>query len=104
MVSKSSDLQGNGNVDILRADFRKFKMWEPGALEHIVDMLAEASSRRASGALSETRLENLEKSLGFNGNPLGLLADKTLREHFGWNQTSFDWVHTAFAKTRFVFA
>ena len=95
VVSKSSDLQGNGNVDILCADFRKFEMWEPGVLEHIVDMLAEASSRRASGALSETRLENLEKSLGFNGNPLGLLADKTLREHFGWNQTSFDWVHTA---------
>ena len=96
IVSKTSDLQGEEYVDITCADFRRFKVWKTGEIEATVDMLAEARSRVENGTMTQTRCEGLEKACGFNGNPLGLMADVSLRSHFHtFEVTIYDWVHTA---------
>ena len=96
LYQKKSELQSDSHVDITCADFRRFEAWEPNVLEATVDMLTEASLQVERGAMTQTKLKQLEKSVGFNANRRGLMADKDMRCHFhACEVNTMDWVHTA---------
>ena len=59
-------------------------------------MLTEAAKRVREGTMAPARLLALEKAIGFNHNPVGLLADVDLRKWVRIGEVaSFDWMHSA---------
>ena len=59
-------------------------------------MLTEAAKRVREGTMAPAKLLALEKAIGFNHNPVGLLADVDLRKWVRIGEVaSFDWMHSA---------
>ena len=59
------------------------------------DSLCEAERRVAAGTMTRVRFEQLGMALGMQPNPLGLLADTELRQHFDLVQVvDYDWMHS----------
>ena len=61
-----------------------------------MDLCIAASAARTAGTMTSGRRDEVHKCAGLHANPLGLLADRDLREHFHVNEViRYDWVHTA---------
>jgi hypothetical protein len=99
VLSKSSDLlRGDEDdyVDITCHDCSRFRCWTSGELYSTIDLLNAARIRVDGGTMAKARLENLEKSCGFNQNKHGLLSDLNLRAQVDIFSTClYDWMHSA---------
>lgn len=87
--------RSEGFVELGCSDRTLFRERSGADVYAAYDILAAAASRVSEGRLSRGAYSNLEKALGINRNPQGLLADRALREvvdpvkAFTW-----DWVHS----------
>ena len=93
---KDSDLAGrrDGFVEITCTDPKCFKSWSAADLARVVDMLGAASTRYSAGAITKAVLHQLEQTTGLNCNPVGLIADVSLRPYVDPIVVmTYDWVH-----------
>jgi hypothetical protein len=93
---KDSDLAGrrDGFVEITCTDTKCFKSWSAAEAARVVDMLGAASTRVSVGTMTKTRFHQLEQTTGLNCNPVGLLADASLRPYVDpIGVMTYDWVH-----------
>ena len=73
----------------------KFRTWSNAQLLEAVDVATNAAQQCADGHIRPSRLETIQKNLGFRCTSLGLLADPTLRAHVDFMQVlHYDWAHT----------
>jgi hypothetical protein len=93
---EDSDLAGrrDGYVEITCSDTKCFKSWSDAELANVVDMLGVANTRVSVGAMQKGTFLELEKSTGLNCNPLGMIADASLRPYVNpIGVMTYDWVH-----------
>ena len=73
----------------------KFRTWSNAQLLEAVDVATNAAQQCADGHIRPSRLETIQKNLGFRCTSLGLLADPTLRAHVDFMKVlHYDWAHT----------
>ena len=73
----------------------KFRTWSNAQLLEAVDVATNAAQQCADGHIRPSRLEAIQKNLGFRCTSLGLLADPTLRAHADFMKVlQYDWAHT----------
>ena len=73
----------------------KFRTWSNAQLLEAVDVATNAAQQCADGHTRPSRLEAIQKNLGFRCTSLGLLADPTLRAHADFMKVlRYDWAHT----------
>ena len=73
----------------------KFKTWSNAQLLEAVDVGINAMQQYADGRIRKSRLEEIQRNLGFRPTTLGLLADPTLRAHVDFMKVlRYDWAHT----------
>jgi hypothetical protein len=85
----------DGYVEISSHEVTKFKSWSSAELSTAVDSLHEARARLDVGTITVRQFDDLQKVIGLNYNPTGLLSDMTLRAHIDWiGVCTYDWVHT----------
>ena len=73
----------------------KFKTWTNSQLLDAVDLGINAVQQCADGRISQSRLEAIQRNLGFRSTTLGLLADPTLRARVDFMKVlRYDWAHT----------
>ena len=78
----------------------KFKAWSEAELSIAVDVVIEAGKQHAAGELPRSRLEEVQKSLGFKATEDGLLGDPVLRQHLNFLEVvRYDWAHTFLAES-----
>ena len=81
-------------MEITCADKTQFIERTNEEFEDDVDVVIEAGRAYAAGGLSKAAFEAIEKATAQNFNPLGFVADRTLREHIRpLDAMSQDWVH-----------
>ena len=68
-----------GFVDITCSDRTLFREWHSEKVFRASDVLVQAHRRVEAGTLTNTDYEDMEKSMGLNWNPAGVLASTTLR-------------------------
>lgn len=98
VISKRSDLGDASEtfVDICCADASKFFSATSQDIFNAVDTLLEGHRLVREGLMTRRRLDQLQKSMGFQPSPVGILADRELRPHFPiLSILQYDWVHTA---------
>ena len=73
----------------------KFKTWRSGELAEAIDVVVEAHRQRIGGAMTASRLKEVQRHLGFRATQEGLLPDPVLRHHIDWVKVlRYDWAHT----------
>ena len=73
----------------------KFRTWSNAQLLEAVDVATNAAQQCADGHIRPSRLETIQKNLGFRCTSLGLLADPSLRAHVDFMKVlHYDWAHT----------
>ena len=73
----------------------KFKTWSNAQLLEAVDVCINAAQQCADGRIRQSRLEAIQRNLGFRSTTLGLLADPTLRARVDFMKVlRYDWAHT----------
>ena len=83
-----------GYVEASCSDSSQFSPLKKDELEEFVGLIREACARRHILGCAG-RADNLQKILGFNFNPHGLLFDDVLRRHVDLIEVfTFDWAHT----------
>ena len=93
---KGSDLAGRmqDGVEISEHDHKKFKKLERHHLDEFCELISVAAARRGSRG-GAGRLDHLEKALGFNWNPHGMIFDADLRARVDLMAVAcVDWVHS----------
>ena len=91
---KKTEHEGDGQHNIGCHRFENFEPMDDDTLFGIMDLLVESKARVLAGLMSAGDFEELQKAIGFNCNPKGMLADKTLRPHLAVCQMAHtDWVH-----------
>jgi hypothetical protein len=89
--------ENNEYVEITCSDPSKFKAWSLRSLLANLRLVREASEKYAAGEMTKARFTNIEKSVGFRWNPLGLLADTELHQFCDpLSVITMDWVHNMF--------
>ena len=90
-----SDLASRaGGVEIDSTDHDAFGQRTSADLFRDFDIVLDAAQRYSDNLLTKTKFEKVVKAVGFNPNPLGLLADLDLRDRIDWVQVvCHDWMH-----------
>ena len=79
-------------------DVSKFKAWANTDLAATIDVLVDAERQCVAGAISPTRLKDMQQQLGFRATEDGLLASPELRLCIDFMGTMrYDWAHTFLA-------
>ena len=82
-------------VEIDCHDASKFKSWSNADLATTIDVVAEAEEQYGAGRMYKTRLEEVQRHLGFRATKGGLLACPELRRCVDFMATlRYDWPHT----------
>ena len=68
-------------MEITCTDHNAFRSWPAAELAKMVDLLGAANARVVAGTTTKTKFHELEMTVGVHHNPLGLLADVSLRPH-----------------------
>ena len=101
VLKKNSERAGHSDgtyVEIDCHDSTKFRCWTCPELLTAIDVCAEAGRQRASGTMSQDRLEKTHRHLGFRATQDGLLADADLRRCMDFLAVlRYDWPHTFLA-------
>jgi len=83
-----------GGVEIDCCDSTVFIGRTEEELCHDIDTTLDAEERYSHDLLSKARFDKILKAIGFNPNPLGVLADKDLRRRIEWLKVlCHDWMH-----------
>ena len=83
-------------IDCHRAT--RFQTWTNAELVEAIDVGVDAEQKQALGQLSKSRLQEVQKHLGFRSTQDGLLADPILRRHIDFMRVlRYDWAHTFLA-------
>ena len=79
--------------DITESDTSKFKIWGKADFEQMADTLVAAD--QGAAGITQTKLKEMRKALGFKITKDSLLACHQLRAHINWQMVCrYDWVHT----------
>jgi hypothetical protein len=98
VLSKGSDIATRraGLVEMTCCDSALFKEVTDQDLRDVVDALLVARQRVDDGLWQNSKLENMQKMLGFSPLPCSLIADRALRPYLKpLEACRYDWVHSA---------
>lgn len=85
-------------VEISCSDVHRFGRASSRDIYRDADLLVAAHERFESGAMTQTRYNNLQKVCGLNYAPHGVFRDRRLREHIDFARViTVDWVHCMLA-------
>ena len=96
IVSAEKGIGANEDFeDITCRDWRKMRPAGPHFLSDSMELIIQAEKEHNEGRMTQTRFNSLCQSSGLWVAPLGLLADRVLRQHIAWSSViTVDWVHT----------